>query len=135
MGAFFSLSFSPPMVVVFMTWIPCSSFLTPSSNKNCFTVFFFFTSFQSFKERNNIMGDYIFWLAVYPFLKEYFLSRVTLLFPAIFFFRLLSFCTSSCWRLPIWCVRQKNFCYLLRATSIEEEFLSSSWGVSIYFSR
>ena len=40
------------------------------------------------------MGDYISWLAVYPFLKSFFLSRVTLLFPAIVFFRLLSFCTS-----------------------------------------
>ena len=30
---FFYLSLSSPMVVVFMTWIPCNSFLTPSSNK------------------------------------------------------------------------------------------------------
>ena len=33
------------------------------------------------------MGDYISWLAVYPFLKSFFLSRVTPLFPAIFFFQ------------------------------------------------
>ena len=101
-----SLSLCLPMVLIFMTWIPCSSI----KNSNCF-----FTYFQSFKEGNNIMGDSIFWLAVYL------LSRVTPLFPAIFFFgsfsyswdkfapRLFSFCTSSCWRLPIWCEHPKVF--------------------------
>ena len=127
----FSPSFSLclPMVLIFMTWIPCSAI----KNSN-----WFFTYFQSFKEGNNIMGDSIFWLAVYL------LSRVTPL-PLPFSFsyswdkfapRLFSFCTSSCWRLPIWCEHPKvffSFCYLLRAHPYQEELLSTSWGVSIYF--
>ena len=52
------------IAVVFMTWIPCSSFLTPSSNRNST---WFLTYFQSFKEGNNIIDDYIFLLAFYPF--------------------------------------------------------------------
>ena len=39
----------------FLSWILCSSLLSSNKNSNCF-----YSYFQGFKERNNIIDDYIF---------------------------------------------------------------------------
>ena len=117
---------------------PCSSHFALEQH-------WLFSYFQSFKERNNIIDNYIFWLAVYLIIitffiikKKSFLSRVTPFFhPFLFSFSwdkfilgLLSFSGIS--SSPdsshfashhaddyLWSEQPKNcFCYFLWATSM-----------------